>query len=174
MARQQDPQATTTDEERRPGTGSTPIAEAPDPETVPPGAAASLTTTLTEDFRVNSDTDAGSALEPPADRPTPAPAIARRDRDYWHNVAGIGLQVADALRYAHCQGTLHRDIKPANLLIDTQGVVWVTDFGLAKAMEQDNVSQTGDLVGTVALLASDAGSWITGQEFVVDGGWSIW
>ena len=34
--------------------------------------------------------------------------------------------------------------------------------------------QPQDLVGTVALLASDAGSWITGQEFVVDGGWSIW
>jgi serine/threonine protein kinase len=37
-------------------------------------------------------------------------------------------------------GTLHRDIQPANLLVDLQGIVWVTDFRLAKAMEQDEVS----------------------------------
>ncbi len=45
--------------------------------------------------------------------------------------ARIGVQVAEALAYAHAQGVIHRDIKPSNLLLDEQGTVWVTDFGLA-------------------------------------------
>ena len=67
----------------------------------------------------------------------------------------MGLQVAEALNYAHAQHTLHRDVKPANLLLDSQGVVWITDFGLAKAMEQDNVTQTGGLVGTLRYMAPE-------------------
>jgi len=74
---------------------------------------------------------------------------------YWHSVARIGRQVANALQYAHRQATLHRDIKPANLLIDERGTVWVADFGLAKAMEQDDVSRSGDIVGTLRYMAPE-------------------
>ncbi len=70
-------------------------------------------------------------------------------------MARIGVQVAEALAYAHLHGTLHRDIKPANLLLDTSGTVWVTDFGLAKAAEQDNLTNTGDLVGTLRYMAPE-------------------
>jgi tetratricopeptide (TPR) repeat protein len=63
--------------------------------------------------------------------------------------------VAEALQYAHAHHTLHRDIKPANLLLDSQGVVWITDFGLAKAMEQDNVTQTGAMAGTLRYMAPE-------------------
>ena len=72
---------------------------------------------------------------------------------YWHSVARIGLQVAGALAYAHLQGVLHRDIKPANLLLDTGGNVWVTDFGLAKAGDQQDLTRTGDVLGTLRYLA---------------------
>jgi eukaryotic-like serine/threonine-protein kinase len=56
----------------------------------------------------------------------------RSDVEYFRSVARVGVQAAEALAHAHAQGVLHRDIKPANLLIDTQGNVWITDFGLAK------------------------------------------
>jgi hypothetical protein len=71
-------------------------------------------------------------------------------------VALIGVQVADALEYAHKQAIHHRDIKPSNLLLDTQGTVWVTDFGLAKADDQQNLTHTGDLLGTLRYMPPEA------------------
>jgi serine/threonine protein kinase len=75
---------------------------------------------------------------------------------YWQSVAQIGVQVADALEYAHKQGIIHRDIKPSNLLLDTQGTVWVTDFGLAKAAGTDNLTHTGDVLGTLRYMPPES------------------
>jgi serine/threonine protein kinase/WD40 repeat protein len=71
---------------------------------------------------------------------------------YWQSIARIGAQVADAIQYAHDQGVLHRDIKPSNLLLDVHGTVWITDFGLAKANDQQNLTHPGDIVGTLRYM----------------------
>ncbi len=80
----------------------------------------------------------------------------QRKASYWQSVASIGAQVAEALEYAHKQGVLHRDIKPSNLLLDTQGTVWVADFGLAKADDQQNLTHTCDILGTLRYMPPEA------------------
>jgi WD40 repeat protein/serine/threonine protein kinase len=77
------------------------------------------------------------------------------EAEYFRRVAGIGAQVADALAYAHRQGVLHRDVKPSNLLLDAQGTVWITDFGLAKAEGANELTEAGDIVGTVRFMAPE-------------------
>src|SRR5262245_26670164 len=81
-----------------------------------------------------------------------------RDRELpWdcRVIAGLGLQAAEALDHAHQHGVLHRDIKPGNLLIDRRGDLWVTDFGLAKSESVGDLTQTGDVVGTLRYMAPE-------------------
>jgi tetratricopeptide (TPR) repeat protein len=88
----------------------------------------------------------GRSLEAAPAEPVPAPPDAHRA------VARLGVQVAEALAYAHGQGVLHRDIKPSNLLLDGHGTVWVTDFGVAKLVEEAHLTQSGELVGTLRYM----------------------
>ena len=73
---------------------------------------------------------------------------------YYRRVAQIGSQIADALAHAHHHGVLHRDVKPGNLILDSDGVAWITDFGLAKA-GTDGLTLTGDIIGTLRYMAPE-------------------
>ena len=74
---------------------------------------------------------------------------------YARAIAHIGVQVADALEYAALQGIIHRDVKPSNILLDLGGTAWVTDFGLAKVAGLEDLTQSGDLVGTLRYMAPE-------------------
>ena len=72
----------------------------------------------------------------------------------YRQVADIGRQVASAMAYAHENSILHRDIKPANLIRDGKGTVWVTDFGLAANLLQED--KTEEIAGTLQYLPPES------------------
>jgi WD40 repeat protein/serine/threonine protein kinase/tetratricopeptide (TPR) repeat protein len=117
-------------------------------------------TTVT-DAMVGEPTAAPPPLAPAADASsvvllgTSELSASDSDRRYYRSVARIGIQVAEALEHAHRQGIVHRDVKPSNLLLDDCGNVWVADFGLAKTREADDLTRTGDLLGTLRYMAPE-------------------
>ncbi len=64
-------------------------------------------------------------------------------------VVEIGKQAALALEHAHHSGVVHRDIKPGNLMLDINGHLWITDFGLAQVASDHDLTMSGELLGTL-------------------------
>ena len=68
--------------------------------------------------------------------------------DFHLNAAELVAGVADSLEVAHRAGIVHRDIKPGNILVTRQDEPVVTDFGLAKMLDEHSISRAGDIVGS--------------------------
>lgn len=89
-----------------------------------------------------------------------------RSAEYFRTVAQLGVQAAEALHHAHQFGVIHRDVKPSNLLLDRQGKLWVTDFGLARIQSNASVTLSGDIVGTLRYMSPEQAQ---GRADLVDG-----
>jgi len=86
-------------------------------------------------------------------RPDDMPNSTGSDWSRW--VARLGIQAAEALAFAHAQRILHRDIKPSNFLLDQDGKLWLTDFGLAKLLDEPSMTATGEWLGTLRYTAPE-------------------
>jgi tetratricopeptide (TPR) repeat protein len=76
-----------------------------------------------------------------------ADRIASGGRLPWEEACRLAAHLAHALDYAHRQGVVHRDIKPANVLLSSEGIAKIADFGIAR-LSDSTLTQTGAVVGT--------------------------
>ena len=84
--------------------------------------------------------------------------LARLKRKDLSRVEGVRIvsRVARAVEYAHAQGVVHRDLKPANVLVNQDGMVRLTDFGIAPTLDGDGkLTSTGLMVGTPGFMCPE-------------------
>ncbi len=82
-------------------------------------------------------------------------ALRREKRIPWRRAFEIGIQICQALKAAHDMGIIHRDLKPSNLLIGPDGVVKLTDFGVAQVFAGDRLTITGGIIGTAEFMSPE-------------------
>ena len=70
-------------------------------------------------------------------------------------VVSISRQIVEALRFAHRRDIIHRDIKPQNIIVDNEGRVKVTDFGIARAGSASTMTEAGSILGTAHYLSPE-------------------
>ncbi|MBC1499837.1 Stk1 family PASTA domain-containing Ser/Thr kinase [Listeria weihenstephanensis] len=73
----------------------------------------------------------------------------------FEKTVDIMLQIVSAVAVAHSAHIVHRDLKPQNILIDHDGVVKITDFGIAMALSETSITQTNSLLGSVHYLSPE-------------------
>lgn len=81
--------------------------------------------------------------------------LIREKRIGWREVIDIACQICKALKAAHNTGIVHRDIKPSNLLLSTNGICKLTDFGVAHVFAGDQLTATGGVIGTVEYMSPE-------------------
>jgi eukaryotic-like serine/threonine-protein kinase len=81
--------------------------------------------------------------------------LARRGRLTWEEVVAIGRQLCSALQHAHLQGVVHRDLKPSNLMLQPDGTLKLTDFGIAKDLDVTQLTSANCTVGTASYMSPE-------------------
>src|SRR5437773_653991 len=84
--------------------------------------------------------------------------VVRKGRLDVQEALEIALEVARGLAFAHEQGLIHRDVKPQNILLNGDGRAKVTDFGIARSVDVDGMTQTGTVLGTSNYIAPEQAS----------------
>ncbi len=73
----------------------------------------------------------------------------------WSEVVELGIQACRALKHAHDRGIIHRDIKPANLLLASEGVLKLSDFGIARLFGASGLTSGGGVLGTAEFMSPE-------------------
>src|SRR5947209_3698885 len=81
------------------------------------------------------------------DVPTLRSVVQRRHTLPPEDAISIVVEICRAVAHAHSKGIIHRDLKPENVMIDTEGDVFVLDFGLARTMEDQGLTRAGAILG---------------------------
>src|SRR5262249_11285005 len=81
--------------------------------------------------------------------------IAERGNIPWLEVVDLGIQIWEALHYAHEFGVVHLDLKPSNLMVTTEGKIKLTDFGIAKDLDATAITATDRTLGTAAYMSPE-------------------
>lgn len=81
--------------------------------------------------------------------------LSSRQRMGWEDVIVYTKQLCDALQYAHEKGIIHRDLKPSNLMITRDGVLKLTDFGIAKDTDVTALTGQNSTIGTAAYMSPE-------------------
>ena len=84
--------------------------------------------------------------------------VVRKGRLDVREALEIALEVAHGLAFAHEHGLVHRDVKPQNVLLNGDGRAKVTDFGIARSLDVDGMTQTGTVLGTSNYIAPEQAS----------------
>jgi eukaryotic-like serine/threonine-protein kinase len=84
--------------------------------------------------------------------------VVRKGRLAIRETLEIALEVARGLSFAHQNGIIHRDVKPQNVLLNGDGQAKVTDFGIARSLDTDGMTQTGAVLGTSNYIAPEQAS----------------